>query len=697
MKSSKDNMRESLINNNGSVANFDGSNLENITIDLQAVSQERLLTSDMGVKLDNAKVTRATFFDKKCQASENGFVSVNDLIMTFLDRMVLFAQYHARKTAEKHVYPWFTTCRSDCDEPEQVRMWGFYFDRKNNLTLNDVFRVMDYMLNLANIPLDEVEVYGLCDESLVGCGKVQVDSERLHEEKTTHKTHMGWDEATNVNSLDCVKNTDAVIDEEKSRFLAVLRSKFGLGYSIGSYISYRKFKEEYRELFQRDLLVSKDQLEATLTKIGFLIGDECYAIDDILSSNDEERLNTEIDRRLEFESENTYGSYLFYNALLECFEVEINGKKERSGIGKIRDVNTLIQYLKQRYAGKFYFYETLFSRQPLKTINLYKDDVYYKIHDSGMCAISDIVKSFPNIDENTIVNSIKEDPRIICSKEMCASIDNYELDEHEWEKVRTYIGNELQIEPVISFKYLIDKDDLPCKEILRNLLNADLLAAFLMQKLSGAFNISTKGISLSEQKITLDTFLKSKWCDKKRITTEQIELDKPNNGGVLPQVYRYLFHNYTRLSLDVFEVHDWSTATIEKIDSELLKYMEGNDWCPIQRMPLNLLSAVYGAWNIYMLTWFLYEKSKLFDYCYLTPTIKNAEYGFIVRREVYSQKSYNDLVITFLSTAIKSHELDSVDKAYEFLKQEKIVSRLSSNDSKREIYDKAIKMAKRMK
>ncbi|MBQ8036647.1 MAG: hypothetical protein IJ268_06605, partial [Proteobacteria bacterium] len=473
---------------------------------------------------------------------------------------------------------------------------------------------------------------------------------------------------------DQTKHSIAPDDQTRRNIEQILAQNFQYGYTHGIR-QQEKFKEAYQNTFGK--AIDCEDLDATIDSIAFLIDDRAFSFDAVLPQPRLEKLTRTIDNLFE-----DGAPFIEYDALLQTCELM-----------PIQTAIVLRAYLSHHFRDRYTFAQTTFAPNPAPELDepLPETIANEVLYTGDITSLDTIAERFPYLTRETIASHLSANEDILVDKENIMHTEAVGLDESDIDTLRNTLNTLLDANPVLSYKQFIDElteSDVSGADQLSNLLDASpaLLQQYLFRKLGDEFSFA-KAISRLEDEsgqisdTSIADIMANEFSGKTRIEMDEIEEVIKRYGLVdfQPQVFRFLYDNYCRVSKDLFASNSELEFDIKAIDQAIDKQCQG-DYMPVQDLTLVLLPYVNYPWTEYLLINYLYRYSRQFSIKNKTVTTKLGTRGMIVRKNSSLDiPNYNNILIYYISQSIPFPK--DTNELYDLLLDHGLITRKSSTIS----------------
>lgn len=472
-----------------------------------------------------------------------------------------------------------------------------------------------------------------------------------------------------------------LIDHFQSRYARGLRQQ-------------EKFREAWRSVYgcEPDFV----DIDAVVRSVTMQIGDMDYVCQNVLSPERRDALLAAIEQM--FNDEYKDVPYIEYDALLEHVDDLL---PIREG-AELRIYLTAIMPSGYRYGDRDFCTEPPPERPDLG--ELLTDKV---LEYGEPCPLDTLCEQVPWLSKTTIATTLRaQTDTIFEDKDIFVHIDTIELDE---DVVQAALKELTDHNPIVSYNDLIEKiaenpdteSDADSLNRLRQ-ISQRMLQNVLASKWGDNFDFG-KAITIrddtqdddapSVQTGRIADILAMEFAGRERVTVEEIDRVVMKHNlvdGFQPEVYRYFYNNFCRISQDEFIADYDISFDVLKIDNDIYQQFSG-EYMPLKKLNITLLSPIGYSWNEYLLTSYLYRFSDHYRLRCKTITTKgkNGIGGLIVKsNSTLVDKNYNDVLSIWASKLPNMPE--NADLLGDILVELGLIMRKSS--SLNGIYNKAIQL-----
>lgn len=462
-------------------------------------------------------------------------------------------------------------------------------------------------------------------------------------------------------------------DQTRQNIEQILAQAFQYGYSHGIR-QQEKFKEAYQNAFGK--AIDCEDLDAAIDSIAFLMDDRAYSFDAVLTAQRRDALMQKIDKWFE-----EGAPFIEYDALLQACELL-----------PIKAAAALRTYLMHQLGPGYTYNKFSFAQDSAPELDepLTESIANEVLYTGDITPLDTLAERFPYLTRETIASYLSANDAILSDKERYMHIESIGLDESDIDALNNTLNTLLDANPVLSYNEFIaelKEDNESAADQLSNLLEASpaMLQQYLSRKLSEDFSFA-KAISRPDDEgvqsgdTSIADIMANEFAGKARIEMDEIEEVIKKYGLVnwlQPEVFKYLYNQYCRVSRDLFVSDSEFEFDIYSIDKAIDEQCQ-NNYLPLQDFITTRLPYSNYPWNEYLLLSYLYRFSKRYTIKNKTVTTKYGCGGMIVKRHTALDISDYRKILAFY-IAQNNQTSNSIEEIGEILIEHGLIMRKSSS------------------
>ena len=462
-------------------------------------------------------------------------------------------------------------------------------------------------------------------------------------------------------------------DQTRQNIEQILAQAFQYGYSHGIR-QQEKFKEAYQNAFGK--AIDCEDLDAAIDSVAFLMDDRAYSFDAVLTAQRRDALMQKIDKWFE-----EGAPFIEYDALLQACELL-----------PIKAAAALRTYLMHQLGPGYTYNKSSFAQDTTPELDepLPESIANEVLYTGDITPLDTLAERFPYLTRETIASYLSANDAILSDKERYMHIESIGLDESDIDALNNTLNTLLDANPVFSYNEFIaelKEDNESAADQLSNLLEASpaMLQQYLSRKLSEDFSFA-KAISRPDDEgvqsgdTTIADIMANEFAGKARIEMDEIEEVIKKYGLVnwlQPEVFKYLYNQYCRVSRDLFVSDSEFEFDIYSIDKAIDEQCQ-NNYLPLQDFITTRLPYSNYPWNEYLLLSYLYRFSKRYTIKNKTVTTKYGCGGMIVKRYTALDISDYRKILAFY-IAQNNQTSNSIEEIGEILIEHGLIMRKSSS------------------
>ena len=462
-----------------------------------------------------------------------------------------------------------------------------------------------------------------------------------------------------IKNIEISKHTPCskvIVDELTCQSIErVLTEFFPHGYARGIR-QQEKFREAWREVFR----VNPDfcDIDAAIDAVTMQIDGIDYSYPCLLETNRLDALIKSIEQMFQ-----DGAPFVEYDAIME----------RENDLLPLKTGAQLREYLKVKLPSVYRFKDHEFTPDDQYA----RSDIAEMLTDIVLsygepCTLDYIAKLTPFLSKATIAETLNDlDETILSDREVFMHIDNVGLDESEEKGIQNTLQNLLASRPLLSYsEFIAELADNPDTEsaagcldrlqqvslkMLKDLLNTRFGDEFRFAKaITQLDETSDEYGAITPQTASIANILANEFAGRERVTVEEIDEVVKKYGltdGFQPNVYKYFYDRYTRISLNLFIQDADVDFDVTRIDNAIAEICI-DEYIPLQELQCSILPPCGYTWNEYLLTSYLYRFSRRFTIRNKTVTIKGKTGlgGIIVKQSsILSTRSYNNILVIYTS------------------------------------------------
>ena len=431
-------------------------------------------------------------------------------------------------------------------------------------------------------------------------------------------------------------------DQTRQNIEQILAQAFQYGYSHGIR-QQEKFKEAYQNAFGK--AIDCEDLDAAIDSVAFLMDERAYSFDAVLSAQRRDALMQKIDKWFE-----EGAPFIEYDALLQACELL-----------PIKAAAALRTYLMHQLGPGYTYNKSSFAQDTTPELDepLPESIANEVLYTGDITPLDTLAERFPYLTRETIASYLSANDAILSDKERYMHIESIDLDESDIDALNNTLNTLLDANPVLSYNEFIaelKENNESAADQLSNLLDASpaMLQQYLSLKLSEDFSFA-KAISRPDDEgvqsgdTSIADIMANEFAGKTRIEMNEIE-EAINKYGLVdfqPQVFRYFYDNFCRVSKNLFVNDSELEFDIQNIDQAIAKQCQDN-YMPMQDFTISRLPYINYPWNEYLLMNYVYRYSKQFTIKNKTVTTKYCKGGLLVKKNSsFDIANYNKILVRY--------------------------------------------------